>query len=76
MKEEYSVIILSKSGDFLLENEEQLNRRENGIEADEPYIMTEDETAHRIRAKEVFIPYSSVENIQYGKFEQETEKAN
>ncbi|MFQ3275495.1 MAG: hypothetical protein ACI9LV_000698 [Candidatus Nanohaloarchaea archaeon] len=73
MGEEYSVIILSKSGDFLLKDTDQLTRQDRGIEAEEPYIMTEEETAHRIKAEKVFIPYSSVENIQYGEFEQETE---
>lgn len=73
MEEEYSVIILSKSGDFLLKDTDQLTRKDKGIEAQEPYIMTEEETAQRIKAEKVFIPYSSVENIQYGDFEQETE---
>lgn len=73
MKEKYSVIILSKSGDFLLEDSDQLKKEEKGIEAVEPYIMTEEETAQRVRAEKIFIPYSSVENIQYGEFEQETE---
>ena len=73
MEEEYSVIILSKSGDFLLKQDKQIKRKERGIEAEKPYIMTEDETVHRIKAEKIFIPYNSVENIQYGTFEQETE---
>lgn len=72
MKEDYSVILLSKSGDFLLKDNEQIERKESGVEAEEPYIMTEDETAQRIQADKIFVPYSAVENIQYGDFKQET----
>ena len=72
MKEEYEVILLSRSGDFLLKDSDQLERTENGVEAEKPYIMTEDEEAQRIQADKIFIPYNTLENIQYGGFEQET----
>lgn len=72
MKEQYSVILLSRSGDFLLRDSDELERTENGVEAEQPYIMTEDEEAQRIQADRIFIPYNTMENIQYGDFEQET----
>jgi len=69
---EFEVILLTESGDFLLEKEKHLHRENKGVEAQSPHVITEDEKAHRIEAREVFIPYSSLQNIQYGKFEQET----
>jgi len=72
MKKEYSVILLTASGDFLLEEEENLFMEEYGVQAENPYILNEDEKAQKIKAEKVFIPYSSLDNIQYGQFEQET----
>ncbi|WEL23671.1 hypothetical protein [Candidatus Nanohalovita haloferacivicina] len=69
---EYEVILLTESGDFLLESEEHLKREAKGVEAEKPHVITEDEKAHRIEAREIFVPYSSLQNIQYGNFEQET----
>lgn len=69
---EYSVIILTSAGDYLLEQEDFLSRQDEGVLIKNPYIINEDEKAQRIQAERVFIPYSSVENIQYGKFKQET----
>lgn len=69
---EFKVILLTEAGDFLLETEEQLYREDKGVEAEDPYVITEDEKAHRIEAQEIFVPYSSLLNIQYGEFEQET----
>lgn len=69
---EFEVILLTESGDFLLEEEENMHREGKGVEAQKPHVITEDEKAHRIEARELFIPYSSLQNIQYGKFEQET----
>lgn len=72
MENDYSVILLSTAGDFLLEQESQLTEKDNGVEIEKPYIMTEEEKAQRIQADKVFIPYHSLDNIQYGKFKQET----
>ncbi|QKQ98052.1 hypothetical protein GKQ38_00740 [Candidatus Nanohaloarchaea archaeon] len=69
---EFEVILLTESGDFLLEKEEHLHREGKGVEAQQPHVMTEDEKAHRIAAHEIFVPYSSLQNIQFGNFEQET----
>ena len=72
MKQKYSVILLTSSGDFLLEDEEDIQREEYGVRAEKPYIINEDEEAHRVKAKQIFVPYQSLENIQYGEFEHET----
>lgn len=69
---EYSVIILTSAGDYLLEQEDFLSQQDEGVLIKNPYIINEDEKAQRIQAERVFIPYSSVENIQYGMFKQET----
>ena len=68
----FSVIILSKSGDYLTEAEEQIKKQEHGIEIKEPYIFNENEKAQQVKAEKVFIPYNAVETIQYGEFTQET----
>jgi hypothetical protein len=69
---EFSVIILSKAGDFMVEEETHVEKSENGVQASEPFIINEDEQAQEIQAGKVFIPYEAIENIQYGTFEHET----
>ena len=68
----FSAIILSQSGDYLVESEEQLERKENGVEVSDPYIFNENEKAQLVRAQKIFVPYNAVEAIQYGDFHQET----
>lgn len=72
MGKNFSVILLTNSGDFLLEEEEQLERQEKGIEAETPFVINDEEQAQQIQAEKIFIPYSSLDNIQYGDFNQET----
>lgn len=67
----FKAIVLSDSGDFLLENGE-VERQEHGVEIEDPYIINEDGKAQEIEAETVFIPYSSLENIQFGDFKHET----
>lgn len=69
---EFSVIVLTEAGDFLLETEDQLDREEKGVVIENAYIFNEDEEAQEIQADHVFVPYSSIENIQYGDFEHDT----
>jgi len=69
---EFSVIILSKAGDFMVEEDTHVERTDNGVKASQPFIINEDEQAQEIRAEKVFIPYEAVENIQYGHFEHDT----
>lgn len=71
MGREFSVIVLSESGDFLLEGEEEIHREEIGVEVENPWIINEEEQAQQVQATEIFIPYGSIENIQYGNFEQQ-----
>ncbi|MFB6100042.1 MAG: hypothetical protein ABEK16_02100 [Candidatus Nanohalobium sp.] len=68
----FSAIILSQSGDYLVETEEQVEKQGHGVEVTDPYIFNENEKAQLVKADKVFIPYSSVETIQYGDFTQET----
>ena len=68
----FSVIVLSQSGDYLVEAEEQVEKQEHGVEVTDPFIFNENEKAQLIQADKVFIPYSSVETIQYGEIQQET----
>jgi hypothetical protein len=70
MEKTFSVILLTNSGDFLLENKEQLDRQEKGIEAELPFVINDEEQAQQIQAEKIFIPYSSLDNIQYGDFNQ------
>lgn len=72
MEKQFQAIVLSNAGDFLIEDEEQLHKEQKGVEIENPWIITENETAQQIQAEEVFIPYQSIENIQYGDFTQET----
>jgi hypothetical protein len=74
MEEEkvFSVIVLSESGDYLVETEEQLEKQEHGVTVNDPYIFNENEKAQLVKADKVFIPYNAVETIQYGEFTQET----
>lgn len=72
MEKTFSVILLTNSGDFLLENEEQLNKKEKGIEAEMPFVINDEEQAQQIQAEKIFVPYHSLDNIQYGDFDQET----
>ena len=72
MEKKFSVVVLSSSGDFLLEKESELHRENRGVEIENPWIINEDEKVQQVQASEIFIPYSSIENIQYGNFEQET----
>ncbi|AOV95234.1 hypothetical protein AQV86_04940 [Nanohaloarchaea archaeon SG9] len=69
---EFSIIILSKAGDFMVEEQTHVERTDNGVKASQPFIINEDEQAHEIQAEKVFIPYEAVENIQYGTFDHET----
>ena len=69
---EFSVIILSKAGDFMVEEETHVERADNGVKASQPFIINEDEQAQEIQAGKIFIPYEAIENIQYGTFEHET----
>jgi hypothetical protein len=68
----FSVIVLSQSGDYLTETEEQVERKENGVEIVDPYIFNEKEKAQLVKADKIFIPYQAVEAIQHGEFQQET----
>jgi hypothetical protein len=68
----FSVIVLSKSGDYLVETEEQVEKQENGVEIQDPYIFNENEKAQLVKAEKVFIPYQAVEAVQHGEFTQET----
>jgi len=68
----FSVIVLSQSGDYLVETEEQIEKQEHGVEIKDPYIFNENEKAQLVKAETVFIPYQAVETIQYGDFTQET----
>jgi len=68
----FSVIVLSQSGDYLVETEEQIEKQEHGVEIKDPYIFNEKEKAQLVKAETVFIPYQAVETIQYGDFTQET----
>ena len=68
----FSVIVLSQSGDYLVETEEQVEKQEHGVALKDPYIFNENEKAQLVKADQVFIPYSSIEAIQYGEFRQET----
>ena len=72
MEKTFSVILLTNSGDFLLEDEEQVERQEKGIEAETPFVINDEEQAQRIKAEKIFVPYHSLDNIQYGEFNQET----
>jgi len=72
MEKDYSVIILTTAGDFLLEEESDLDRKENGVLAKKPSIYTEEDEAQRIDAGKIFIPYTAMDNIQYGDFDIET----
>lgn len=69
---DFSVIVLTDAGDFLLETGDQLSRENRGVVLENAYIFNEDELAQEIQAERVFVPYSSIENIQYGDFEHET----
>ncbi len=71
MDKDFSVILLSSSGDFLLEDEEQLERQEKGVEAENPWVINEEEEAQRVQADKIFIPYSNLQNIQHGSFNHE-----
>lgn len=74
MEKEYSVILLTASGDFLLEEEKQLCKKEHGVKAKTPYVINESGEAQRVKAKELFVPYASLDSIQYGEFNHETLK--
>ncbi|MFB6158085.1 MAG: hypothetical protein ABEJ95_00305 [Candidatus Nanohalobium sp.] len=71
-EKDFSVIILSESADYLVEIEDQIERKEKGVELIDPYIFNENEQAQLVRAEKIFIPYNSIETIQYGDFKQET----
>lgn len=68
----FEAIVLTTTGDYLVEEETQLHKREKGVELDSPYVINEAEKAQEVQAESIFIPYSSVENVQHGDFEQET----
>jgi hypothetical protein len=72
MEKEYSAILLTTSGDFLVEDKQQIEKKEHGIEAEKPYVINEEETAQRIQAEKMFIPYMALDSIQYGSFNHET----
>jgi len=72
MEKEYSVILLTKSGDFMLEKEKQVKMEKHGARIKNPYIINENEKAQKVRAEKIFIPYQSIENVQYGEFKHET----
>ncbi len=69
----FSVIVLSQSGDYLVETEDQIDREDRGVKIIDPHIFNENEKAQLVKADKVFIPYSSVEAVQYGDFKQETD---
>jgi len=71
MEEVFSVIVLSDSGDYLVESEDELDRGDNGVDLMNASVFNEEEEAQRIVADKIFIPYESIEAIQYGEFEQE-----
>ncbi|MFB6191667.1 MAG: hypothetical protein ABEJ64_04515 [Candidatus Nanohaloarchaea archaeon] len=68
----FEAIVLTTTGDYLVEEESQLHQQEKGIELDSPHVINEEEKAQEVQAETVFVPYSSVENVQHGEFEQET----
>ena len=68
----FSVIVLSKSGDYLTETQDQVQKQEHGIQIQNPYIFNENEKAQQVKAEKVFIPYHAVEAIQHGEFQQQT----
>ncbi len=72
MPETFSIILLTTTGDYLLESEEQLEEVENGFEISSPHVINEEEKAQEVQADKIFIPMDSIENIQHGSFQQET----
>lgn len=72
MEKDYSAILLTTSGDFLVEDEQDLEKKEHGVEAEKPYVINEEEQAQRIQAEKIFIPYMALDNVQYGTFTHET----
>lgn len=69
---EFLAIVLTEAGDFLLESEDNIERQEHGVEIEQPWIFNEEEQAQEVQAEKVFIPYTAIQNIQHGSFEQET----
>lgn len=65
----FDAIVLTTTGDYLIEDEEQLEETEKGVRLRDPRVINEDEKAQKIQARRMFVPYSSVENVQYGEFE-------
>ncbi len=68
----FSAIVLTDAGDFLLEDEDQVDRVDNGVEIENPWIFNEEELVQEVQSEHMFIPYHAIQNIQYGDFEQET----
>ncbi|MFB6144959.1 MAG: hypothetical protein ABEJ99_00465 [Candidatus Nanohaloarchaea archaeon] len=70
MEQGFEAIVLSETGDFLVETEASVEIEDKGVTIHEPFIYTEEDKAQRIRAEKIFIPYSSLESIQYGDFKE------
>ena len=67
----FKALVLSEAADFLVENREDLEKEENGVTLQRPHVFNEEEKVQKVKAREIWIPYSSIENIQYGEFDHE-----
>ncbi|MEF8880329.1 MAG: hypothetical protein V5A72_00665 [Candidatus Nanohaloarchaea archaeon] len=69
---EFQAVILSEIGDYLLEEEEQYNWTNRGLELERPYVVNEEGLAQRVKAKKLVITDKALQGIQKGSFDEET----
>lgn len=69
---EFSAVVLTEAADFLIEDEEDIQRQDKGIEVVNAYAINQEEVAQKVQAERIFIPYNTLHNIQYGQFDYET----
>ena len=68
---EFNAVILSEIGDYLIQDLEDMEWTENGLELTNPYIVNEEGLAQELQADTILVTRNALQGIQKGSFEEE-----
>jgi len=68
---EFKAVILSEIGDYLVQELEDMEWTENGLELSNPYVVNEEGLAQELQAETILVTKNALQGIQKGSFEEE-----
>jgi len=68
---EFKAVILSEIGDYLVQELDDMEWTENGLELSNPYVVNEEGLAQELQAETILVTKNALQGIQKGSFEEE-----